>query len=56
MFSLLRLTPRCMAFISLIKSFTNTENKVDDKLFPCLTPFLQSNQSMRIRVHEVELV
>ena len=56
MFSLPRLTLRCMSFISLIKSFTNTENKVDDKLFPYLTPFLQSNQSVSVRIHEVELV
>ena len=59
MFSLPRLTQRCMAFISLTRSFTNTENKVGDKLSPCLTPFLQSNQSaslLFIRIHEVELV
>ena len=59
MFSQSRLTPRCMALISLIISFTNTENKVGDKLSPSLTPFLQSNQYVSLlfkRMHEVEPV
>ena len=47
-----------MALISQTRSFTNTENSVGDKLSPCLTPFLQSNQSVSLlflRIHEVEL-